>query len=129
MVKLYGEANGFGWQLNEIVGAQIISVPMSVPIQHFHETFERFLIIITGVFITFLIVVNLLLKFIVTNPVNQMAIQTDDISTGNMELAEFDETGNNEITRLGISFNRMRRSLDKSMQMLGESGWNHDDGA
>jgi len=29
MVKLYGEANGFGWKQNEIIGAQIVSVPMA----------------------------------------------------------------------------------------------------
>ncbi len=31
MLALYGNANGFGWKLNDIVGAQIVSVPMSVP--------------------------------------------------------------------------------------------------
>ncbi|HEY1477218.1 MAG TPA: DUF3365 domain-containing protein, partial [Chthoniobacterales bacterium] len=27
MVKIYGTANGFGWKLNEVIGAQIVSVP------------------------------------------------------------------------------------------------------
>ena len=31
MVKVYGEANGFGWKMNEIIGAQVVSVPMMVP--------------------------------------------------------------------------------------------------
>jgi protein-histidine pros-kinase len=31
MIKLYGPANGFGWKLNEIVGAQVVSVPMTLP--------------------------------------------------------------------------------------------------
>jgi hypothetical protein len=26
MVKIYGTANGFGWKVNEVVGAQIVSV-------------------------------------------------------------------------------------------------------
>ena len=30
MVDLYGNSNGFGWQLNDVIGAQIVSVPMSV---------------------------------------------------------------------------------------------------
>ena len=30
MVALYGPGNGFGWHLGEIVGAQIVSVPMRV---------------------------------------------------------------------------------------------------
>jgi len=32
MLKLYGPANGFGWKLDEIIGAQIVTVPISVPI-------------------------------------------------------------------------------------------------
>src|SRR5271156_4567904 len=33
MLKRYGTQNGFGWHLNEVVAAQIISVPMSVPVK------------------------------------------------------------------------------------------------
>jgi len=33
MIDLYGPANGFGWKLNEVVGAQIVSVPMALPIK------------------------------------------------------------------------------------------------
>ncbi|MGB8169116.1 MAG: DUF3365 domain-containing protein [Chthoniobacteraceae bacterium] len=32
MIKLYGTANGFGWKMDEIIGAQVVSVPMSVPL-------------------------------------------------------------------------------------------------
>jgi protein-histidine pros-kinase len=32
MVKIYGPSNGFGWKLNEVIGAQIVSVPMDLPI-------------------------------------------------------------------------------------------------
>ena len=34
MLKVYGAANGFGWKLNEVVGAQVVSVPMSVPLEN-----------------------------------------------------------------------------------------------
>jgi hypothetical protein len=27
MVKIYGTANGFGWKLNDVIGAQIVCVP------------------------------------------------------------------------------------------------------
>ena len=32
MRKLYSDANGFGWKLDEIIGAQVVSVPMAVPV-------------------------------------------------------------------------------------------------
>ena len=31
MIKLYGGDNGFGWSLDDVIGAQIVSVPVSVP--------------------------------------------------------------------------------------------------
>jgi hypothetical protein len=30
VVKAYGATNGFGWKMNEVVGAQIVAVPMTV---------------------------------------------------------------------------------------------------
>jgi hypothetical protein len=40
MVETYGSANGFGWKVNEIVGANIVSVPTSVPVQRANYTFR-----------------------------------------------------------------------------------------
>ena len=32
MVKKYGVQNGYGWKHNEIIGAQIVNIPMAIPI-------------------------------------------------------------------------------------------------
>jgi len=32
MRKVYGDGNGFNWALNDIIGAQVVTVPMSVPL-------------------------------------------------------------------------------------------------
>src|SRR5260370_30598885 len=40
MVKRYGSDNGFGWQLNEVIGAQLVSVPMSLPLQNANRPFH-----------------------------------------------------------------------------------------
>jgi Protein of unknown function (DUF3365) len=39
MIKLYGEANGFGWKKDEIIGAQIVSVPLSIANKAALQTF------------------------------------------------------------------------------------------
>ena len=39
MIRLYGEANGFGWKMDEIVGAQIVSVPLSASDEATGRTF------------------------------------------------------------------------------------------
>ncbi len=120
MIAKYGPANGFGWKLNEVVGAQIISVPMSVPIEHANIAFARFMVMLAVVFVVIVIVLNLMLRMIVLKPLNQMAAIADDLSQGETGAPEFSERGNDEITVLAKSFNRMRRSLEKAIKMLEE---------
>jgi protein-histidine pros-kinase len=40
MVAAYGRQNGFGWKLNEVVGAQIVTVPLSVPLARAQQVCE-----------------------------------------------------------------------------------------
>jgi HAMP domain-containing protein len=120
MLARYGEANGFGWKLNEVVGAQIVSVPMSVPIEQARRAFYTFMGSLVGVFALIIVVLNLMLRYIVIRPVTTMSHIADEISRGKMDAAELPETGKDEIGLLATSFNRMRRSLEKAMKMLGE---------
>ncbi len=120
MIELYGDANGFGWQLNEVVGAQVVSVPMSVPIKHAEDAFKTFMGTLAGVFVFIILVLNVMLRSVVSKPVTRMAVIADQVSKGKMDAPEFEEGGKNEIAVLGASFNRMRRSLEKAMSMLDE---------
>ena len=65
MVAKYGPANGFGWQMNEVVGAQIVSVPMSVPEAHAQQAFMVFMGTLAGVFALIFITLNIMLQRIV----------------------------------------------------------------
>ncbi len=127
MLSLYGSANGFGWKLHEIVGAQIVSVPMSVPLQRAETTFYAFTGSLLGVFVFIAILLNVLLNIIVIRPVMAMAKIANDVSMGATEVPEFTVTGKDEIASLAISFNRMRRSLCNAMRMLDET-FSGDDG-
>ena len=60
MVEKYGPANGFGWQLNEVIGAQIISVPMAVPLARADRSFTVFVGSLVGVFVAVGLVLNLI---------------------------------------------------------------------
>ncbi len=120
MLARYGDANGFGWKLNEVVGAQIVSVPMSVPIEQARRAFYTFMGSLVGVFALIIVVLNLMLRYIVIKPVTTMSHVADEISRGKMDAPELPETGKDEIGLLATSFNRMRRSLEKAMKMLGE---------
>ncbi|MCG6976160.1 MAG: DUF3365 domain-containing protein [Acidiferrobacterales bacterium] len=118
MLEKYGEANGFGWKMNETIGAQIVSVPMAYPIEKAQKAFITFMGSLAGIFLFIIIVLNVMLRAIVIRPVTRMAEISDQISMGNMDADEFKESGNDEISVLGSAFNRMRRSLEKAMNML-----------
>ena len=118
MLKLYGEANGFGWKHNEIVGAQVVSVPMSLPIQNADRAFRTFMSLLAAVFAAVFLVLNLMLSWMIVRPIHRMSRAADRVSTGDFQIEEFSERGRDEIAVLGASFNRMRRSLQKAMQMI-----------
>jgi protein-histidine pros-kinase len=118
MLSLYGNANGFGWKLKEVVGAQIVSVPMDLPLRKAREAFNTFMGALLAVFVSITIILNIMLRRIVIDPIVRMAHTADDVSKGKMDAEEFVEAGRDEISLLGASFNRMRRSLDKAMKML-----------
>lgn len=118
MIKLYGTANGFGWQHQEIIGAQIVSIPMSVPIQKAQQAFYTFTGSLFSVFVIIFVVLNMMLSYVIIRPLSRMSRMADEISTGNMDIPEFDDTGKDEVALLARSFNRLRRSLEKAMKMI-----------
>jgi len=121
MVSQYGTANGFGWQLNEIIGAQIVSVPMSVSLQRAQKTFFAFVGYLAGVFVFIGILANVLLNTVVIKRIVAMSKVANDVSMGATDIPELTVTGTDEIASLATSFNRMRRSLGNAMKMLDET--------
>jgi HAMP domain-containing protein len=120
MIELYGPANGFGWKLNEIVGAQIVSVPMTLPIKRSEDTFKVFMISLTAVFGFIFVALNVMLHYIVIWPVTKLSHIADQVSLGKLDTPGFVVKGKDEIAALASSFERMRTSLMQAMKMLGE---------
>lgn len=118
MVKLYGTNNGFGWKLNEVIGAQVVSVPMSLPIQNANRAFYTFMASLTGVFVVLFIILNFMLSVMIVRPITVMSDAADRMSTGDLEIPEFEESGRDEVSLLAKSFNRMRRSLEKAISLI-----------
>lgn len=118
MLKLYGRANGFGWLKGEAIGAQIVSVPMTVALAKADQAFRTFMTSLLAVFVAAFVVLNAALSVLIIRPIVRMARAADQVSTGNFEVPEFAAKGRDEIAILGTSFNRLRRSLQKAMQLL-----------
>ncbi|KAA5606253.1 DUF3365 domain-containing protein [Roseospira marina] len=120
MLALYGPGNGFGWQLNETIGAQVVSVPMSVPLDRAWTTFLVFIGTLAAVFVAIALVLNVLLSAMVIRPVVRIARTASDVSLGNMDVPEVTIDSKDEIGALSAAFNRMRRSLETALRMLND---------
>ena len=115
----YGTGNGFGWKLNDVFGAQVMSVDAAIPFQQARRTFYVFMGSILGVFVFIMIVLNILLRYAIVLPVVRLSQLADEVSKGRMDMPEFSfETYGGEIDMLSASFNRMRRSLSKAMDLI-----------
>jgi protein-histidine pros-kinase len=60
MIAAYGARNGFGWGLDEVVGAQIVSVPMAVALEQSARTRNLFIGVLAGVFLLLIGLFNVL---------------------------------------------------------------------
>jgi methyl-accepting chemotaxis protein len=116
-IERYGAANGFGWKLNEIVSAQIISVPASTVIQNARQSFVLIMGVVIVTFAAAILVVNRWLNRYVVRPLNQMAQVAEAVSTGDTE-AEFEWPSNDEVGSLAEAFSRMKMSLVMAMKRL-----------
>jgi HAMP domain-containing protein len=118
IVKAYGSVNGFGWKSNETVAAQIVSVPMAVPIQIARTAFRTLVIYLIAGCLISLVAIDAAVLFLVIRPVRKLSKVADRISTGDMSLSELPVRGSDEIAGLTTSFNRMIVSLEKAFRML-----------
>lgn len=119
LVDKYGPANGFGWKINEVIGAQIVSVPTDVPIARANAAFKTFMISLTVVFGFIFVALNLMLWLMVIRPVTRLSKFADAVSQGeNMDTSDFPVNSRDEIGVLTQSFNRMKKSLVQAMKML-----------
>jgi protein-histidine pros-kinase len=111
MIARYGSANGFGWQLHEVVGAQIVSVPHALPVQLANSALRSIMYLLSGSLLFLFVTINLFLVMLIVRPVRRLAAIADQVSLGNLNAPQFPTRGNDEITTLGVSFNRLRRSM------------------
>lgn len=118
MIDKYGPANGFGWNLNEIVGAQVVSVPTAVPFERAKSAFQTFMLSLTAVFLLIGLALNFMLWRMVIAPVTRLSRVADQVSMGDMDAPDFPVNQTDEIGSLAQSLTRMRQGLVQAMKML-----------
>lgn len=118
MVATYGTANGFGWKLNSLVGAQIVSVPMSVPVQIARKAFLNLMVILVLTLLACIFALDAAVYWFVIRPLRIVSDSGDRISKGEKDVPSLAVSGRDEIASVTTSFNRMRVSLAKALAML-----------
>jgi protein-histidine pros-kinase len=118
MLAVYGSANGFGWKENEIVGAQIVSVPISVPVKIADQAFHRLLIYLVVTLAITIAALDAGLYWFVIRPLKLVSDTADRVSKGERNVAQPAVVGSDEIAVVTASFNRMQVSLAKALSML-----------
>jgi HAMP domain-containing protein len=115
--KEYGTQSGFGYKLDSVVGASVVGVPLS-DVQSL--VMKRSLIaigILTVLFALIFVVINLVVKRRILNPLETIAATADIISKGNLDTPLTFER-DDEIGKLAHSIELMRRSLAKIMERM-----------
>ena len=116
-IATYGAENGFGWELNEILGTQIIYVPAENILKNARDSFFLITGIVVMIFAVVIILINLLLKTTVLQRIKKIASVAEQVSVGNMNTS-FGKQNKDEIGDLAEAFNRMKYSLEIAMNMI-----------
>lgn len=116
-IATYGTENGFGWKLNDIITAQIISVPVEEVLHNARQSLVLVMVILLAVFMAIVVALNYLLKRSVIRPIRQMARTAEAVSMGEMATG-FEQHSRDEIGTLAAAFNRMKSSLEIAMNLL-----------
>jgi HAMP domain-containing protein len=118
-IRDYGSDHGFGWKLNEVLGAKFIYIPATKVFATGDRIFAIVMGIVLGVFALVLIMINILLKTTVIQRIKNIARTAQKVSLGDME-ADFRETSNDEIGVLALAFDRMKTSFGLAMKFLND---------
>ncbi len=125
LINTYGSENGFGWQLNEIVASQVVTVPANQVYQAAHRLQVTVLLVVALFFIMAIVLTNLFLKKSIIQPIKKMATLSTQISTGDItdeqHQLQFEHKSKDEIGTLAKSLNRMIFSLKEAIRMIDES--------
>lgn len=118
LVATYGKTNGFNWQLGDVVGAQIVSVPVDAIYKAKQDSLSWFGLLNAA---AFLVTAGALLLFIgkvIVRPMKMISSRAFEASIhpDNVEFSE--KQRQDEIGLIAQSFDRMKQSLMIAMRML-----------
>jgi HAMP domain-containing protein len=122
MVAKYGN-NGFGWKMGDVIGMQLIEVPVAGPNRQAAKSLAVTLGALTCVFVLSLAIFLLLLRRYVTHPLETITRQTIETSLGaEWQGAEPRVRMNGQFYDLEQSISRLRISLNEALRLFPDLG-------
>ncbi|HBE19194.1 MAG TPA: histidine kinase [Cyanobacteria bacterium UBA11149] len=121
-IKTYGSENGFGWKLNEIIGARIISIPTAVPQKQAKESIYSYLLLIASIFLIAYTAISILVQNWIVKPLDNITHLLEEISLSRvastdqkMMNSQLPDGRSDEFGKLSKSVNRLLISLNKAL--------------
>ncbi|KAB8320739.1 DUF3365 domain-containing protein [Tolypothrix campylonemoides VB511288] len=119
-IVTYGKEGGYGWKLNEILGAQIVYIPAEDILKSANQSLMIVLGVVGVIFTAIVLIMNQLLKKVVLQRIKTIANVAEKVSVGDMD-ANFTKQSKDEIGDLAEAFNRMKYSLEIALNMLNKN--------
>lgn len=114
----YGSDRGFGWKLNEVVGAQIVSVPIQEVIEAKNQALMITVALLMLALLLVGLVTNAVLNQLILRPMRLISLKADEASVTPASVSFDEKARGDEIGLLARSFERMKQSLAISMHMI-----------
>ncbi len=100
LIKTYGDKNGFGWHLKEVVAAQMVYVPADEVFAQGRRNMLLMMGIFSSIFAIAVLLLNGLLKRRVIHPIKQLTAIARKVSTGTMTVQQVSEFDSPSITKV-----------------------------
>ncbi|MEM7591425.1 MAG: DUF3365 domain-containing protein [Cyanobacteria bacterium P01_A01_bin.83] len=89
MIDIYGNKNGFNWQLNQLTSAQTIYIPANNVDDDVRQGMLVLMPLFTGIFAILIVSVNRLLQHTVIKPINQLTKVANQLSSNSSNLQDY----------------------------------------
>ncbi|HLA45892.1 MAG TPA: DUF3365 domain-containing protein [Aggregatilineales bacterium] len=113
LVNTYGTNGGFGWELNEVVAAQMIYVPAKDVFDTARLSLTYVLIIFVIVFTVVILLINFLLRLNVIRPVELIAAVAGKITAGDVTQEDLRDQNLDAIATRGDEPGQLARVFQK----------------
>lgn len=115
-LDIYGEEDGYNWELNDTVSALIVYVPIQKALDQAKQLSMILFLVGTGGIIVLMLLIWIFFSLYIVRPIIMLEQRATDISLGKNLDVSIDTQSQDEIGSLGRAIDRLRISIEKMLQ-------------